>query len=108
VPARPTAAGLLEPPPPDIFPEPMRTIESDGIRLVNFADAETALALNAQYVARDFREPKLRDRQPGLQRRVGRQRPRPTTHRAVDRLAAVRKSPQARRAQPGVPVFPSA
>ena len=63
-PACAVGAGLVEQPPPDIFPDGMRPIKPGRIGLLNFDDAETAPALDAQHMARDFREPKLLDRQP--------------------------------------------
>jgi len=63
MPAGTIGAGLVEQPLADILPDGMRPIEPDCIRLLNFDDARTALALDAQDVALDFRESALLDRQ---------------------------------------------
>jgi hypothetical protein len=59
----------------DIFPDGMRPIISDGIRLLNFDDAKAAHALDAEQVSRNFREAALLDRQrrPSSGARIGQQ-----------------------------------
>jgi len=70
------AAGLVEQALPDILPDSMRPIKSDGIRLLNFDDARAADAFDAQHMARNFREAALLDRQrrPSRRERIGQDR----------------------------------
>jgi hypothetical protein len=63
VPACAVAAGLVEQALPDILPDGMRPIKPDGIRLLNFDNAKTADAFDAEQMAGDFREAALLDRQ---------------------------------------------
>jgi hypothetical protein len=62
-PARAVAASLVEQSLPDIFPDGMRSIKSDRIRLLYFDDPSAADAFDAQHVSRNFREAALLDRQ---------------------------------------------
>jgi hypothetical protein len=66
VPACAIGAGLVQQSLPNIFPDGMRSIKSDRICSLNFDNAETAQALDAQHMARNFRKTKLLDRQPGF------------------------------------------
>jgi hypothetical protein len=56
------AAGLIKQSLPDILPDGMRPIKSDGIRLLNFDNTKTTDAFDAQQMARDLREAALLDR----------------------------------------------
>jgi hypothetical protein len=73
VPACAIGAGLVEQSLPDIFPDGMRPVKSDGIRFLQFDNAKTADAFDAEHVARDFREAALLDRQrrPSSGTRIG-------------------------------------
>lgn len=62
---RAIGAGLIEQPLSDIFPDRMRAIEPDRVRLLDFDGAQAAHAFDAQDVTRNFREPALLDRQSG-------------------------------------------
>jgi hypothetical protein len=61
--ARAIAARLIKESLPDIFPDRMRPIKPDGIRLLNFDNAKAADAFDVEQVVRDFRETALLDRQ---------------------------------------------
>jgi hypothetical protein len=76
VPACAVAASLVEQSLPDIFPDGMRPIKSDGIRLLNFDNAKAADAFDAQHMARNFREAALLDRKrrPSSGARIGQDR----------------------------------
>jgi hypothetical protein len=47
----------------DIFPNGVRSIQQDRVRLLNFHSSSAPQALDAQKVARDFRKATLLDRQ---------------------------------------------
>jgi hypothetical protein len=64
VPSCAIGADLVEKSLPDIFPDSVRPTVFDRVRFLDFDDAETAQALDAQHMARNFRKPKLLDRQP--------------------------------------------
>jgi hypothetical protein len=64
VPACAIGAGLVEQSLPDIFPDSVRPIVFDRVRFLDFDGAETAQALDAQHMARNFREATVLDRQP--------------------------------------------
>jgi hypothetical protein len=70
------AASLVEESLPDIFPDSMRPIKPDRIRLLHFDDAKAADALDAEQMARNFREAALLDRQrrPSSGARIGQER----------------------------------
>jgi hypothetical protein len=61
VPACAIAAGLVEQALPDIFPDGMWSIKSDGIGFLHFDGAKAANAFDAEHMARNFREAALLD-----------------------------------------------